>query len=53
MADDLYNPLPRLIDFASKLRFEDLPANVVHEAVRRCVDSLATALGGLSDPRLV
>ncbi len=53
MADETYNPLPRLIDFASKLRFEDLPANVVHETVRRAVDSLATALGGLSDPRLV
>ena len=53
MADETYNPLPRLIDFAAKLRFEDLPANVVHETVRRAVDSLATALGGLSDPRLV
>jgi 2-methylcitrate dehydratase len=53
MPGDVYNPLPRLIDFASRLRFEDLPASVVHETVRRAVDSLATALGGLSDPRLV
>ena len=48
-----YNPLPSLIDFAARLRFEDLPANVVHEAKRRVIDSIATALGGLSDPRLV
>jgi hypothetical protein len=53
MPDDIYNPVPRLIDFATKLRFEDLRGNVVHETVRRVVDSLATALGGLSDPRLV
>jgi 2-methylcitrate dehydratase len=49
---EIYNPLPALIDFAQKLRYEDLPANVVHEAKRRAVDSFGTALGGLSDPRL-
>ena len=53
MTNDVFNPLPRLIDFASKLSYEDLPRNVVHEAKRRAIDSLATALGGLSDPRLV
>jgi 2-methylcitrate dehydratase len=49
---EIYNPLPQLIDFASSLRFEDIPAGVVHEAKRRAVDSLATALGATEDERL-
>jgi 2-methylcitrate dehydratase len=48
----VYNPLPALIEFAQGLRYEDLPAAVVHEAKRRAIDSIATALGGLSDERL-
>jgi 2-methylcitrate dehydratase len=48
----VYNPLPALIDFAQALHYEDLPAGVVHEANRRAIDSIATALGGLSDERL-
>ena len=48
-----YNPLPQLIDFASKLRYEDLPANVVHEAKRRAIDAIGCAMGALSDGRLV
>ena len=46
------NPLPALIDFAQRLRYEDLPANVVHEAKRRVIDSIGTAMGSLSDERL-
>ncbi|HLF78781.1 MAG TPA: MmgE/PrpD family protein, partial [Dehalococcoidia bacterium] len=49
---DTYNPLPALIDFASSLRYEDLPANVVHETKRRAIDAIACAMGGLSDERL-
>jgi 2-methylcitrate dehydratase len=49
---ETYNPLPQLIDFASKLRFEDLPASVVHDTKVRAVDSIATALGALEDERL-
>ena len=47
-----YNPLPQFIDFAAGLRYEDLPANVVHETKRRAIDAIACAMGGLSDPRL-
>ena len=49
---ETYNPLPQLIDFAASLRYEDLPASVVHDAKVRAVDSLATALGALEDDRL-
>ena len=42
---ETYNPLPALIDFASSLRFEDLPANVVHETKRRAVDSIGDGAG--------
>jgi 2-methylcitrate dehydratase len=49
---ETYNPLPQLIDFASSLRFEDLPASVVHDTRVRAVDSIATALGALEDERL-
>jgi 2-methylcitrate dehydratase len=49
---ETYNPLPSLIDFASRLRFEDLPASVVHDTKVRAVDSIATALGALEDERL-
>ena len=52
MAAETYNPLPALIDFAQRLRYEDLPANVVHEAKRRVIDSIGTAMGSLSDERL-
>src|SRR5438105_4694542 len=37
----------RLADYACRLRFEDLPAPVVHEAKRRFIDSLATAVGAM------
>src|SRR5438067_8765135 len=35
----------RFAEYAVKLRFEDLPAPVVHEVKRRVIDSLATAVG--------
>jgi 2-methylcitrate dehydratase len=53
MTEPTYNPLPRLIEFAAGLRYEDLPDNVVREAKRRVIDSLATAFGALDDPRAV
>jgi 2-methylcitrate dehydratase len=37
----------RFARYAAKLRFEDLPAPVVHEAKRRFIDSLATAVGAM------
>src|SRR5258708_10192560 len=37
----------RLAEYAVKLRFEDLPAPAVHEAKRRFIDSIATAVGAL------
>src|SRR5438477_384057 len=37
----------RLADYAHRLRFEDLPASVVHETKRRFIDSLATAVGAM------
>jgi 2-methylcitrate dehydratase len=37
----------RLAEYAVGLRFEDLPAAVVHEARRRFIDSLATAVGAM------
>jgi 2-methylcitrate dehydratase len=37
----------RLAEYASQLRFEDLPAPVVHEAKRRFIDSFATAVGAM------
>jgi 2-methylcitrate dehydratase len=37
----------RLADYANRLRFEDLPAAVVHETKRRFIDSLATAVGAM------
>src|SRR5437660_8219950 len=37
----------RLAEYTSSLRFEDLPAPVVHEAKRRVIDSLATAVGAM------
>jgi len=53
MPEAAYNPLPRLIDFGAKLRYEDLPENVVHETKRRVIDSLAAAFGALADSRMV
>ncbi|MGH7175878.1 MAG: MmgE/PrpD family protein [Tepidisphaeraceae bacterium] len=35
----------RMADYAQRLRFEDLPAEVVHEAKRVVVDSLGVAIG--------
>ncbi len=49
---ETYNPLPQLIDFASSLRFEDLPESVIHDAKARALDSIAAALGATEDPRL-
>lgn len=40
----------RLARYAVQLRFEDLPPPVVHEAKRRLIDSLGTAVGALSAP---
>jgi 2-methylcitrate dehydratase len=37
----------RFARYATKLRFDDLPANVVHEAKRRVIDSFATAVGAM------
>ena len=39
----------RLADYARRLRFVDLPAEVVHEVKRRLIDSLACALGALGE----
>ena len=35
----------RLANYATALRYEDLPANVVHEVKRRVIDSFGCALG--------
>ena len=35
----------RFAEYATALRYEDLPADVVHEAKRRVIDSLGCALG--------
>ena len=37
----------RFADYAHRLRFEDLPAPVVHETKRRFIDSFATAVGAM------
>jgi 2-methylcitrate dehydratase len=37
----------RLAEYACALRFENLPAPVVHEAKRRFIDSFATAIGAM------
>jgi 2-methylcitrate dehydratase len=37
----------RLAAYAGRLRFDDLPAPVVHEVKRRLVDSIATAVGAM------
>ena len=37
----------RLAEYAHSLRYEDLPAEVVHEAKRRFIDSLAVAVGAM------
>src|SRR5437867_9456444 len=37
----------RLAEYAGRLRYEELPAPVVHEAKRRFIDSLATAVGAM------
>ena len=37
----------RFADYAVRLRFDDLPAAVVHEARRRFIDSIATAVGAM------
>jgi 2-methylcitrate dehydratase len=38
----------RLAEYGCRLRFEQLPANTVHEAKRRFIDSLATAVGAMN-----
>jgi 2-methylcitrate dehydratase len=38
----------RLAEYACRLRFEDLPGEAVHEAKRRFIDSIATAVGAMS-----
>jgi 2-methylcitrate dehydratase len=42
--------LERITDFASDLRYDDLPANVVQAAKDRLVDSLGCAVGALGLP---
>src|SRR4051794_7186694 len=43
-----FTPLAqRLAEYGCGLRFEDLPAAVVHEAKRRFIDSLGTAVGAM------
>ena len=37
----------RLAEYASRLRFEDLPQETVHEAKRRFLDSIGTAVGAM------
>ncbi len=37
----------RFADYASQLTFESLPAEAVHEAKRRFIDSFATAIGAM------
>jgi 2-methylcitrate dehydratase len=37
----------RLAEYSCRLRFEDLPLPVVHEAKRRFIDSFATAVGAM------
>ena len=37
----------RFADYAVKLRFEDIPTAVVHDAKRRFIDSFATAVGAM------
>ena len=37
----------RFARYAERLRFEHLPANVVHETKRRFIDSFATAVGAM------
>src|SRR5439155_21802370 len=44
-----FTPLAqRLAEYGCGLRFEDLPAAVVHEAKRRFIDSLGTAVGAMN-----
>jgi 2-methylcitrate dehydratase len=38
----------QLSDYSCSLRYEDLPAPVVHEAKRRFIDSFATAVGAMT-----
>src|SRR5262245_16283632 len=37
----------RFAQYTQRLRFEDLPAQVVHETKRRFIDSFATAVGAM------
>ncbi|MGQ0664522.1 MAG: MmgE/PrpD family protein [Pseudomonadota bacterium] len=39
-----------MVDYAASLRFEDLPAEVVHHAKRRVIDTLAGALAAYTAP---
>jgi 2-methylcitrate dehydratase len=40
----------RMVEFALGVRFEQLPAEVVGEAVRRWIDSVGCAVGALEEP---
>lgn len=41
------NLAERFATYATKLRYEDLPAPVIHEVKRRLIDSFATAVGAM------
>src|SRR3954471_6479082 len=41
------NLAQRFATYATRLRFQDLPAAAVHEAKRRVIDSFATAVGAM------
>lgn len=40
-----------LLDFAQNTRFEDLPAEVIHELKRVLIDGIGNALGGISSDK--
>ena len=37
----------RFADYATRLRFEDIPPAAIHEAKRRLIDSFGTAVGAM------
>src|SRR5438045_7153471 len=47
MAQPTRSLAERLADYSVRLRFDDLPAPVVHEVKRRFIDSFATAVGAM------
>ncbi|MDP3999716.1 MAG: MmgE/PrpD family protein [bacterium] len=44
------NLLNHLVNFSHDLKYKDLPPEVVHEAKRRLIDSMACAIAGSHDP---